>query len=560
MAQKPQPEPAEPPVAEKPAVELPYQPESQSFTEGLTEELVFTVLAGEIAVQRGDLPAAYSYYLQAAKDAGDSFGAEQAVRISVYLKDLQGAIAAVEQWIRLSPNHLPGRTLAVMLYAQDGKSELAYEQLQALVKISNAQGEDGFMRAVTAISQIENRHMGLELIRRLATEHETDQRAGYALVLAAVGAEEYDEAEFEARRLVDTYPDREKMQALLSNILHNKGDDKEALRILEVALEESPENRTLLTAYARLLMEVDELEQAYQQFKKIERLYEDEGDVHYTLGILALELERLDEGREHLKRAIAVGNHVDEATYYIAYSYEVEEDYEQALLWYGRVEGGEQRIEAQIKSATLMAKQGDVASARELLRTLRQTVPQRAIEMYLVEGEILRSHEMHERMMSLYNQALEDFPGNHELLYGRALNAAAIGQLDILETDLQAILVQDPLNADALNALGYTLADKTDRLQEALGYIQQALDLKPEAPAILDSMGWVQYRLGNHIEALRYLQHAMDLMPDAEIASHLGEVLWVTGKRDEALKVWREALKRNPHSKSLLETMRRFGQ
>lgn len=560
MAQKPQPEPVEPPAVEKPAIELPYQAESHSFSEGLTEELVFTILAGEVAVQRGDLPAAYSYYLQAAKDAEDSYGAEQAVRISVYLKDLKGAIAAVEQWIRLSPNHLPGRTLAVMLYAQEGQSDLAYEQLQALVKISNAQGEDGFMRAVTAISQIENRHMGLELIRRLAAEHEADQRAGYALVIAAVGAEEYDEAESEARRLVDTYPDREKMQALLSNILHSKGDDREALRILEAALGESPENRTLLTAYARLLMEVDELDLAYKQFKKIERLSKEDGDVLYTLGILALELERWSEGRAYLERAIAVGNHIDEATYYIAYSYEVQEDFEQALLWYGRVEGGDQRMEAQIKSATLMAKQGDVAGARERLRSLRQSTPQRAVELYMVEGEILRSRELHKQMMSLYNQALDDFPGNHELLYGRALNAAAIGRLDILETDLQAILVQDPQNADALNALGYTLADKTDRLQEALGYIQQALDLKPEAPAILDSMGWVQYRLGNHMQALRYLQHAMELMPDAEIASHLGEVLWVTGEKDEALKVWREALKRNPHSKSLLEAMRRFGQ
>lgn len=539
---------------------LPYQPPTQAHSEGLTEELVFTALAAEVAVQRGDLPAAYGYYLQAAKEAGDSYAAEQAVRISVYLKDLQGAIAAVEQWIRLSPNHLPGRTLAVMLYAQDNQPDRAYEQLQAVVRISDAQGDDGFMRAVTAISQIEDRRMGLELIRRLAAEHKSDQRAGYALVLAAMGAEEFDEAESEARRLIETYPDREKMQVLLSNILHHKGKDEEALQVLAEAAQENPESRDLLTAYARLLMELNKLDLAYQQFKKIERLSKDDGDVLYTLGILALELERVSEGRGYLERAIAVGSHVDDATYYIGYSYEVEGDIDQALQWYGRVEGGEQRIDAQIKSATLLAEKGDVASARKLLRNLRQEAPQRAVELYLVEGEILRSREMHEQMMTLYNEALQDFPGNHELLYGRALNAAAIGRLDVLESDLLAILMQNPNNADALNALGYTLADQTDRTQEALGYIQQALAIKPDAPAILDSMGWVQYRLGNNAEALRYLRRAMELMPDAEIASHLGEVLWASGEQDEARRVWQEALQRNPHNKYLLDTMRRYGQ
>lgn len=547
-------------AVEKKPVVLPYQPSPVALDGGLTEELVYSTLAAEVAVQRGDLHAAYLHYLETARASGDAYGAEQAVRISIYLKDLQGAIAAVEEWVRISPNHLPGRTLAVMLYAQDNQQDLAFEQLKAVVKISEAQGEDGFMRAVAAVSQAENRGLGLALIRRLVAEYDTDHRARYALVLAAVGAEEYEEAEVEARRLLDSYPDRSKLQALLSSILHSKGDDKGAIQMLESALEESPESRTLLTAYARLLMEVDELDSAYEQFQKIERLAEGDGDVLYTLGILALELERWSDGRNYLQRAITSGKRVDEATYYIGYSYELEGDMDEALEWYGQVKNGEQRIDAGIRSATIMAREGDIEGARGLLRKLRQLIPHRAVDIYMAEGEILRGREMYEQEMALYNQALQEFPDNAELLYARALNAAVMGRIDMLEADLLEILMQNPRHADALNALGYTLADQTDRLQEALGYIQQALELKPGAPAILDSMGWVQYRLGNYEESLRYLQRAMELMPDAEIAAHLGEVLWVAGEQEEARRVWQEALDRNPHSKPLQKAIERFGR
>jgi tetratricopeptide (TPR) repeat protein len=160
--------------------------------------------------------------------------------------------------------------------------------------------------------------------------------------------------------------------------------------------------------------------------------------------------------------------------------------------------------------------------------------------------------------MALFDRGLAAHPDNISILYARALFAISIGRMDILEKDLGRILELDPENVDALNALGYTLADQTDRYQEAAAYINKAYALRPDEPAILDSMGWLQYRLGNYQEALGYLEQAMDRMPDSEIAAHLGEVLWVTGDRQRALKVWNDMLKKDPESRHVRETKKRL--
>jgi tetratricopeptide (TPR) repeat protein len=196
--------------------------------------------------------------------------------------------------------------------------------------------------------------------------------------------------------------------------------------------------------------------------------------------------------------------------------------------------------------------------AQELLQRLRVRTPEHAVTLYLVEGELLGDAGQSQQVMQLYGNALEAYPGDQKLLYARALVAAEQGQVELLEQDLLQVLAENPQHADALNALGYTLADQTTRYDEALDYIRRAMALKPDSPAILDSMGWVQYRLGNYQEAVQYLERALQMFPDAEIASHLGEVLWVMGRKEQARKVWQDALKREPDSPKLHEIMRKL--
>jgi tetratricopeptide (TPR) repeat protein len=215
-------------------------------------------------------------------------------------------------------------------------------------------------------------------------------------------------------------------------------------------------------------------------------------------------------------------------------------------------------MEAAVRVAEILAQRGEMEEARRVLAEQRVLFAEHAVPLYIIEAEMLREQGYPAEGARVYDTALGAFPGDPELLYGRAMLAAAQGRLDVLERDLRTILDEDPDHADALNALGYTLADQTDRYQEAFELISRALKLKPESAAILDSMGWVQYRLGNLEAAIAYLQRAVEKDGNDEISAHLGEVLWVTGRRDEALKVWRDALELEPGSAIVRDTMQRL--
>jgi len=540
-------------------ITLPFPEPEAVQDKTLTPDIVYSILVAELAMQRGDPELAYSHYIYGASLSGDARAAQQATRIATSMRDVDRSVAAVERWVALAPNLSQARATAVMLYLQAGQLEPAAEHLIALVKISQALGQDGFMRAVAVVGRSVNQQLGLQVMRHVVDAYPNEQQAHYALALVAVAAQQYAVAEKEIRGLLDSYPDRAKIHILLSNILYSQGNAADAEQMLEEALANDPENRLLLTAYARMLMQSAKLQQGYEQFQKIEQLMPDDPDVLYTLGVLSIELQRLTDARDYLQRLIegGSGKRLGDATYFMGRTYEVEEQPDKAIAWYERVSSGDYVAEARTRIARLLALSGELKKARDMLQQLRRSMPHHAESLFLAEGEILQE-ELHEDVVAFLEKALEQYPDSQRLLYLQALSAASLNRLDLMEQDVTKILLQNPEHADALNALGYTLADQTDRYQEALGYIQKALALKPDAAAILDSMGWVQYRLGNYAEALRYLRQAMEKLPDPEVAAHLGEVLWVSGEHEEAAKIWRDASERHPKNSYLLDTMRRF--
>jgi tetratricopeptide (TPR) repeat protein len=224
------------------------------------------------------------------------------------------------------------------------------------------------------------------------------------------------------------------------------------------------------------------------------------------------------------------------------------------------MDGGSLYLDARIRIVALLAERDRMDEARNLLSALRAELPDQHKRLYQVEGEILRGAGEGEEAIRVLGVALEAFPGDFDLLYLRAMTAETLGQIDSVEDDLHAILERDPANVDALNALGYILADRTDRYEEAYVYIQRALALNPQSNAILDSMGWVLYRLGDYKGAIKYLRHSLEIKQDHEVSAHLGEVLWVSGEREEAINVWEQALELFPEDKLLLDVMKRFGQ
>ncbi len=527
----------------------------------LTPDIIFNVLAGEIALQRGDLDLAYSHQLDAATLGHDAAAAERATRIAIHQQDNSRALSAVNRWVKLSPDDLPAHTLAVVVAMRVGDEESALQHLRRAVILAEAQEEDGLLHAAATVAQAKKVEMALKLIQRLALEYPRNPKAHYAVALTAIMAERYPLAETEIRKVLQKDPKMAKAYVLLARTLELTGDLDGAHKVLRDAVGRFQDDTMLRTAYARLLLDQDEYELAYEQFLRLSRESPESSEVRLSLGIIAIQLDRHAAAREHLHELIRMEELVDAAFFYLGRSAEMEQKDSVAIAWYQQVKQGEDLlVDAQTRIARLYMGQGDLERSHAILQMLRRKMPERAVQLYMLEGELLQQRDDPKRVLALYSVALQEHAGDRDLLYARSLYGASQGMLAQAEKDLLQVLKGDPDNADFLNALGYILIEHTERHQEALGYIERALAIEPEAPAILDSMGWVQFRLGNNEEALQYLQRAFKQLQDGEIAAHLGELLWVTGDRVAAEKIWQEALEKSPDSDYLLRTIKRLKQ
>ncbi|MCW8889358.1 MAG: tetratricopeptide repeat protein [Sedimenticola sp.] len=548
---------AEPPraltVPEK--VELSSDPQ---VSPELTAEIIFNLLAGEVAAQRGALSEAYDYQFQSALLSRDAQSAERATRLALHTEDDLRALKAAKLWVELDPEDMTARQLVVVLMLRKDEQAPVIEHLKAIVRISEEKDENGFLNVMAAVNRELRREVAVELMRRLVAEFPGDPRGRYALAITAMVDKKYDEAEVEAVRLVTEHPDWSRGYLVLSRIYLADENKEKARATLADAVARFPAEPLLISAYARLLIEYKELPLAYEQFLLLEKVEKEAGNASYWLGLVALEMGKKDEARVHFMQLMSLGKRQDTAAYYLGRIEEDKSNSESAIKWYQRVEGGEYSEEAEARVVRLMAANGDIVEAQDWLQRMRIQNSSEVVRYYLIEAELLREHGTAEQVMALFDTALGALPENNQLLYARGLYAASLNRVDILERDMLKVIANDPKHADALNALGYTLADQTERHQEALEYVQRALALKPDSAPILDSMGWVLYRLGRHQEAIDYLNQAYAKLPDPEIAAHLGEVLWVTGDRQQAEKIWQEILKQTPDSKHVLDVMQRL--
>lgn len=538
-------------------VVLPF-PEPERPEPDLTPDAVYSFLVGEIAADRGQLPLAHNHYSHSAMLTRDPYAAEQATRIALIMKDRPAALKSARLWVELAPNSLQARQALAHLLLQEGDLAGTRAELEALLRVAQARGEDGFLLAAAVLGGEHRTTHGLALLSELADAHPQDARGQYAVALMHTSLEAYAAAEPRLQRAIEIDPDWAKPRLLLVQVLSATGRTEQARDALKAAVDKRPDDNALRSAYAKLLVESKDYAGALAEYRKLRRKAPKDVEVLLTAGLVAMQAEDWSEAREAWNALIATGEHTDEARYFLAQTEELAERPEVALELYRQVIDGPFRIDAGTRLAVLAAKAGRVAEGRERLAQLRLIAPDRAVDLYLAEAEVLRKHGSPEELRHLYDTALKAHPDSIDLLYSRALLAAEQGRVAEAEAAFKRVLAKDGDHADALNALGYTLADLTDRHQEALGYITRALKLKPDSPAFLDSMGWVQYRMGNHAVALDYLRRAYASLKDAEVAAHLGEVLWVMGEREEAQRIWTEAEEREPDSPVLRATTQRF--
>ncbi|HEY3858981.1 MAG TPA: tetratricopeptide repeat protein, partial [Gammaproteobacteria bacterium] len=418
--------------------------------------------------------------------------------------------------------------------------------------------DPNYMTAARLLEQETDAAHGLPVLQAIAADAPKSAEAHYALAHAAMDYKHYDLAEQEARAALTIDPHGEDPLILLARALVAEGKPEQALPLVQARVRTAGDDVPLDLAYAALLSEAKHEAESKQEFESVLKLHPDNADALYTLGLMSLQGKDMPAARGYFERLLKSGKRGDDASYFLGSIAETEKLYPDALDWYRRVDDGDHWLAAQAGIGRSLIKSGVPSAAGEFFDGLVADDPQAAVDIRLAEGQVFTDMGQPKQALEVYDAALQATPGDQDLLYARALVLEQDGDATAAESDLSDILKHTPDDADALNALGYTLTLHTTRYREAQTYIQRALALQPDDPAIMDSMGWVEHQLGQDSQALDYLQKAYAEQPDPEIAAHLIEVMLATGDKDGAHALWVKASTNDPDNPALTALAPRF--
>ncbi|ARQ76143.1 hypothetical protein B6D87_18790 [Pseudomonas fragi] len=531
-------------------------PEKPTVYSSFSEDTLYSLLSAELAGQRNRLDIALDNYVTQAINTQDPGISERAFRIAEYLGADQAALDTSLIWVKNAPDDIEAQRAAAIQLARNGRYD---ESLVYMEKVLQAKGDTHFdFLALAAIETDAETRAGLQKsFDSLLAKHPDNGQLifGKALLMQQDG-----DAEGALKLLEKNPPQNGEIAPILlrARLLQSLNRGDEALPLLKKSVSQYPDDKRLGLTYARTLVEQNRMAEAKVQFASLVEQYPEDDELRFSLALVCLEGKSWDEAEGYLQELIERDSHVDSAHLNLGRIAEERNDPEGALAEYALVGPGNEYLPAQLRQADILISHGRGAEASKKLALARDAQPDYAIQLYLIEAETLAANNQTDRAWNTLQQALKQYPDDLNLLYSRAMLAEKRNDLEQMERDLRAIIQREPDNAMALNALGYTLSDRTTRYAEAKALIQQAYDLSPDDPAVLDSLGWVNFRLGNLDEAERLLRQALERFPDQEVAAHLGEVLWANGKQREAKKIWGTFLKENPDSPILRKTILRL--
>ena len=526
----------------------------------LDSDSLFNLLAAEFAGNRGDIEASLDYYRKASGSIEDSRLAERAAYIAIYGEKYDEALEALDRWRELEPDAADLPRMYVITYLKLKQPEQAAVYVKQILAEFDESDVDEALAVKQLLAEEASTSDAYIILQKL---NDTEDKNKHLLILQsryAAQLKKYDESLAILDQVVEIDPSLHEVLIIKAKILTAQGRHEEALLLLEQLLETLPENNDLRLQYARMLVEKRDLEAATKQYSILYEKKPDDGEIALSLALLNIETNRLDDAAGVLKHLIEIDKNVWIANYYLGRIAQNRGDDKQAVAYYLRVKHGEYFFDAQLRIGVLLAVLGKEDEGLAKLEALAasQVDWSLRVKAYLAQGEILRFQKRYKEGVEMYSRALQQKRDDTNLLYARGLMAEKVDRLDMAEADLLKVISQEPDNANALNALGYTLADRTARYQEALGYIKRAAELVPDDPAILDSLGWVSYRLGKMDDALKWLSRAFEMFKDAEIAAHYGEVLWKTNQKEKAREIWEKAKLINADNPVLLETLERI--
>ncbi len=520
-------------------------------------DTLYDLLVGEVAGQRAHLDTALDAYLRQAHALRDPALAARATRIAWYARQPEKIRAAASLWAELAPQDPEANANAVMGLIQSGEIEAAAPLLERLLSSAGQPVRFNFIVQFAQESDPVMRARIGELLANLSATHPENARLWLArAALADINGDRIGALALAQRaRALD--PNHPATLELAGRLLAATGASTAARKLLRNATRKFPRERDLRLAYLRTLLEANRGRDAKSELENMLLIWPEDGDLAMSLALLEWETGHPDSARQRFVALAENGYREDEAWFYAGRIAVAQRRHDDAAGYFQNVRGP-QFLQAQVQVAYAWQKTGRLADARALIVALRQQAPEAAPQLYVAESELLWRADAGDEALAVLDRALAVDPTDNDVRYAHAMAAERLGRIDITEADLRTILAVQPDNAMVLNALGYTLADRTDRHDEARTLIERALTLAPEDPAIVDSMGWVLFRQGKTVEAIGWLRRAFALIPDAEIAAHLGEALWANGQHRAARQIWQRARALDPENNALRRTIERL--
>ena len=516
------------------------------------------LLLAEIALSRDQEEAASDYYLQLL--AVDPQTAEWSTQLLLELRQFDKATRPAQIWANHTPQNLHAQQIAANLSLRQNQVKLAIHYLDKLIAAKAAN-----TALVNFSHSLKNTSVPLRkrLFIELPTLSQHYPHDGDALFNLAYLCQQHDQNP-QALELIDkslavkaNWP---LAIALRSQILFDMGEADAALAYLNGAIDSHPDDFRMKSLKGELLIMMKKFKEAREAFIPLLENLITKGDALINLADIAVKEGNIEQAKAYLIQATKLPQTADLAHYILGDIADYQEQPEQAINWYQQVQDEPYYLSAQLKVATLLAEQGQIDAARKYLGEIVAINREQSIQIQLIEAQLLMQANHLNEALERLNNALRNSPDEIQLLYARGLVAQHLGNYQMLEQDLRHILKLDKYQVRALNILGYLLTVQSKRYQEALDYIQQALAIDPENPAILDSMGWLQYHMGNYEKAVMYLEQAYRAAQDPETAAHLVIILWETKQEQQAMQLLDEASKHNPTHPSLKQLRKYYGR
>lgn len=521
-------------------------------------QVMYLLLTAELAGQRNQFAIALEGYMQAAARVSDPRITERAAKIATFLQDNKKADKAVNLWLQQDKNNADAHMLAALSALRANQKAPALEHLEALLSLDPAGFDETLLELLKSIGPSANVGFVSSVLDDLALKHSQQAVIYFVQALFAMQTKENTVAAEKLQRALSLQPNWDK--ALLAEVqlamLNNELEKAETLS--RNGLQKYPDDIRFHRMLAQVLIKASKFESAVVEYHNILKAHPNDADAMFSLALLHLQLQQDNEAKGYLEKLAGNPEWAGSAGYYLGKLETKNNQLDKALVWYDSVSNGPFVFDSALSAVSILMEKHRYQDAHSRLDKMQQRFPEQSARLLGVRAEVYNDQKEYKKAYKLLSDALQKNPEQKELLYARSLVSERMGNLAGMETDLQAILHKYPDDVATLNALGYTLANKTNRLQEAERYLTKAMRLQPDMAVIVDSYGWLLFKQGQYTQAKGYLQRAYDKQPQAEIAGHLVEVLMKLSLKEEAKAVWEKAVREDTNDAYLLELKRRF--